>query len=101
MFKASKKESPVQEILILWLLFNFQYGQLFRIRRVDSRRAPPMYLLENLLGRPILHRYYGPEIVLSPDPDFDKDYFKVEKILDKKQRNRKTYYLVKYQVLQF
>ena len=43
-------------------LSSFQRGALYRVRKVDSSRKPPLFYLENLVGKPLSDRSYYAEV---------------------------------------
>jgi AAA+ superfamily predicted ATPase len=55
-----------------------------------------LYLLKDLLKDPVPGFFYREQLVKSPAPNEDSDFFFVEKVLKKKRMNKKIYYLVKY-----
>jgi AAA+ superfamily predicted ATPase len=56
---------------------------------------PELYKLSDLMNDPVPGHFYRQQLVKSPAPNNDSEFF-VEKILKKKTVKRKVFYLVKY-----
>jgi hypothetical protein len=70
-------------------------GQLFQITNIDKTAEPELYKLKDLMNDPLPGLFYRHQLVKSPPPDKNSEFF-VEKILKKKKINKKLFYLVKY-----
>jgi hypothetical protein len=80
----------------LYRYFFLQRGQIFQIEKIDNNVEPKLYFLRDLMKDPVAGRFYLEQLVKSPKPDYQTDFFAVEKILKTKKYRGKTYYLVKY-----
>lgn len=57
---------------------------------------PELYQLNDLMKDPVKGYYYKEQLTKSPNPNYQKDFFEVEKILKTRKIKGNTYYLVKY-----
>ncbi len=81
------------------ILSNFpcflQNYQLYKIKSVDAGKTPILYALVDLMDAPIPGHYYREQLMKGQKPD-NFNFFKMEKIVRKRQRKGKTEFLVKY-----
>ena len=73
----------------------FQRYQLYVIARVDAGKTPVLYKLNDLKGDEVPGFFYKNQLLKTKKPD-DHEYFRVEKILKRKQINKKPWALVKF-----
>ncbi len=69
--------------------------QLFIVSRVDAGKSPPLYQVKDLKGKIQKGFFYRDQLVEGKKPEAGQ-FFRIEKILKKKKRKKKTIYLVKY-----
>jgi len=68
---------------------------LFKITKVFAEKLPPMFEISDLLNEVQPGYCYSHDLTKTV-PNFDTDYFFVEKILKTKQVRKEKYCLVKY-----
>ena len=69
---------------------------MFQISDVLSNKLPVMFKLVDLMQDDIPGYFYNEELTKAPKPDYQKDYFFVEKVLKTKKVKGELFYLVKY-----
>lgn len=57
---------------------------------------PELYELKDLMKDPVKGFYYKEQLTKSPNPNNQKHFFEIEKVLRKKKINGKEFYFVKY-----
>ena len=75
---------------------SLQRGQIFQISKVDASVAPPLFSLIDLMKDKVDGHYYKEQLTSAPTPNYQKDFFFVEKVLGKKTVKGKKFVLVKY-----
>lgn len=55
-----------------------------------------LYSLKDLLGDDVSGKFYLQQLTKAPTPDYKKNFFEIEKILNTKVINHKKYYYVKF-----
>jgi len=58
--------------------------------------VPPLYELVDLMNDKVPGFFYKEQLTLAKKPDYQKDYFLVEKILKQKTVKGEKFYFVKY-----
>lgn len=71
-------------------------GQIFQINEVRAQETPPLYKLVDLLKDSVKGFYYKEELIKAPNPNYNNDFFEVEKILKTKIIKGEKFVLVKY-----
>jgi len=71
-------------------------GELFQIKKVDSTINPPLYTLIDLMKDEKPGHYYREQLIATPAPNFEENYFEVEKVISEKKVRGKKYFLVKF-----
>ncbi len=73
----------------------FQNYQLYKIERIDAGKRPVLYKLKDLFDAPIPGYYYRMQLTKAEAPT-PLTFFRIEKVLEKEERNGRTFCLVKY-----
>lgn len=81
---------------VIKLLLKTKRGEIFKVVDVNASINPVLYSLEDLLGDKVSQFYYKEQLTKVKKPDYLKDYFLVDKILDQKMENQKKYFKVRY-----
>ena len=63
---------------------------------MDAGVLPPLYSLVDLMKDKVLGHYYKEQLTKAPTPNYQKDFFFVEKVLGQKSFKGKKYHLVKF-----
>ena len=63
---------------------------------IDATISPPLYSLVDLLNDKVEGRYYRESLFKSSPPDYESNFFEIEKILGQKKVGGKTFFLVKF-----
>jgi hypothetical protein len=71
-------------------------GEIFQISSIDSSLNPPIYSLIDLMKDKVEGKFYREQLVIAKAPDYQKNFFEVEKILAEKTVKGKKFYLVKF-----
>ena len=77
-------------------LYSKKRGELFQIKKVNSSINPPLYTLMDLMKDEKPGHYYREQLIPTEAPNFDQNYFEVEKVISEKKVRGKKYYLVKF-----
>ena len=77
-------------------MLNLQRGQIYQISQVDASIIPPLYSLIDLMKDKVPGHFYREQLTLAPMPEYQKDFFLVEKILGQKIVKGKKFFLVKF-----
>ena len=74
----------------------FKRGQILQIKSVFAEIRPPLYTLVDLQGDKYGAYYYSWQLTKTSKPNYKKDFFLVEKVLDEKIEKGIKYLKVKY-----
>ena len=75
---------------------NFKRGQILQIKSIHAEINPPLYTLVDLQGEKYGAYYYSWQLTKTSKPNYKKDFFLVEKVLDEKIEKGVKYLKVKY-----
>lgn len=70
--------------------------ELFKITRVSTTRAPPIYFLEDLNGQSIDGFYYDEELSPAKKPNLEEDLFEIDEIIQTVGKEKKKKCLVSW-----
>ena len=73
-----------------------QRGQIFQIDQVNAGVLPPLFTLIDLMKDKVAGHYYFEQLTRAPTPNYQTDFFLVEKVLGEKTVRGEKYYLVKF-----
>jgi hypothetical protein len=66
------------------------------VDKVDSSVSPPLYYLKDLMKDKLNGAYYKEQLFKTSAPNYQKNFFEVEKVIATKKYNGKKFYLVKF-----
>ncbi len=75
--------------------FDTRRNEIFRVRRVDAGKSPPLYKLEDLKKVPVKGYYYAKQLLKTSKPK-KGEFFTIEKIVKEKMLRGRPFVLVKY-----
>ncbi len=64
--------------------------------KIDASINPPLFSLIDLMKDPVPGHFYQEQLTVAPSPNYKKDFFEVEKVIDTKIIKKKKFYLVKF-----
>lgn len=71
----------------------FKRGQIYQVAKIDASIKPPLFSLIDLMKDPVPGHFYQEQLTKAPSPDYKKDFFEVEKVLQTKTIKKKKYFL--------
>lgn len=69
---------------------------MFKISHVDATLKQPLFSLVDLMGDKVEGKFYKEQLYRGSEPNYESNFFEVEKIVGEKKVKGKKFFLVKF-----